>query len=128
MEEEIIALLDSVESSQKKLAEENEILGRKKGEVAKKKSKIEDERKVSEEEFNNLSAKRKQFITNIDKGVLSKYERVLHSKSGLAVVPVAGSSCGGCNMNLPPQVINEVKLMHDLRFCENCTRILYSND
>ena len=34
-------------------------------------------------------------------------------------------ACGGCNMNLPPQVINEIMMKKNLIFCESCARILY---
>ena len=52
-------------------------------------------------------------------------EKILQNKQGLAVVPVQVSSCGGCFMNVPAQVINEMKKHENLVFCEMCARILY---
>jgi predicted nucleic acid-binding Zn-ribbon protein len=44
---------------------------------------------------------------------------------GLAVVPVKDAVCHGCNVNLPPQLYNELFRCDSLRFCPNCQRIIY---
>ncbi len=126
LEEEIIMLLDRVDEIKKKVAKEKEILDGEKKKVDEEKEKIDLQRKAAEAEYNDLSGKRKEFASGIDKGVLAKYERILHKKDGLAMVPVVGGACGGCNMNLPPQVINEAQMKKTLTFCGNCARILYS--
>lgn len=126
LEEEIIGLLDQIDEVRKNIAKEKEILGGEEKKAAEENRKIDAEKKQNEAEFNDLSSKRKNFAEKIEKNVLSKYERILHNREGLALVPVVGGACGGCNMNLPPQVINEAKLKSDLTFCGNCARILYS--
>ena len=125
LEDEIISLLDGVDEIKKKVSKEKEILENEKGKVRDEKKKIEDEKKTNEAEFNDLSNKRKEFVEKLDKNILSKYERILYNRDGLAMVPIIGGACGGCNMNLPPQVINEAKLKKDFTFCGNCARILY---
>jgi len=128
LEEEIINLLDQVEEIKKSVAKEREVLEveKKKSEI--EKNKIEEEKKAAEEKFNDLNNKRKEFAGKIDKNILAKYERILHKKDGLALVPIVSDSCGGCNMNLPPQVINEARLTKGLTVCGNCARILYAKD
>ena len=126
LEEEIINLLDQVDGIKKNVAKEKETLEKEKRETQEEKKKIDDEKKTNESEFNDLSNKRRTFAEKIDKGVLSKYERILHNKDGLALVPIISDACGGCNMNLPPQVVNEANLKKDLTFCGNCARILYT--
>jgi len=54
--------------------------------------------------------------------------RILENKQGLALVPVVGSSCGGCHMNVTPQQRNAIKMNEELVFCEMCARILYLED
>jgi len=125
LEDEIIVLLDGVDEIKEKVSKEKEILEHEKGKVQDEKKKMEDEKKINEAEFNDLNNKRKEFVQKLDKNILSKYERILHNRDGLAMVPVIGGSCGGCNMNLPPQVINEAKLKKECIFCGNCARILY---
>ena len=67
-------------------------------------------------------------VQKVEKEFLVKYERLIKSKEALAMVSIEGDACGGCNINLPPQVINEVKLKQDLIFCGSCARILYSEE
>jgi len=46
----------------------------------------------------------------------------------LALVPVEGTSCGGCHRVFPPQVINEVQIQDKVVRCEFCARLLYWPD
>ncbi|MBL7155611.1 MAG: hypothetical protein ISS90_00525 [Candidatus Omnitrophica bacterium] len=128
LEEEIIILLDETDEIQKKISKEREIFEGEKKKAREEKTKLQDEKKTNEAEYNDLNNKRKEFVTGIDKKILAKYERILKKWDGLAMVPVVSGTCGGCNMNLPPQVINEAELRKDLIFCGNCSRILYSKE
>jgi len=89
------------------------------------KKKIEASSGEMEAALRKLSAERETLAQKVDKEYLSKYERILHSKDGLAMVSVEHDACGGCNINLPPQVINEIRMKEELIFCQSCARILY---
>lgn len=128
LEEGIINLLDEADAVEKEIADNKKIYEQEKSRIEAEKNKVEQEKSQLEAELKNIEAQRSEFVKNIHKNILSKYERILHAKDGLALVPVVEDACGGCNMNLPPQVINEVKLKNDLIFCGNCSRILYSKD
>ena len=125
LEEEIIAILDQTEELQKKIADEKKLVETEKNKVAEEKKKLEAEKAANQKGLDDLSLKRREFVVKVNKSILSKYERILENKDGLALVPVVGEKCGGCNMNLPPQVANEAKLKKDFTFCGNCSRILY---
>ena len=125
LEDGIISVLEGIDKAQKIVEQEKKILDAEGSKSGEEKKKIESEKTAAQAEHEELVKKREEFAKDLDKTILSKYERVLAGKGGVAVVPVVGDACGGCNMNLPPQVINEVKLMVDLRFCENCARILF---
>jgi len=128
LEEEIINLLDGVDEIKKNIAKERETLEAEKVKTQQEKKRIEEEKKAAEAECAGLNEKRAEFTGKVDKNILSKYERILHKKDGLAMVPIVSDCCGGCNMNLPPQVINEAKLKKDLTVCGNCARILYAKE
>jgi len=70
----------------------------------------------------------KQIVPEIDKKILASYERILKGKDGMALAAVHDYSCQGCFINLPPQVINEIKKHDHLVICESCARILYLED
>ena len=75
--------------------------------------------------LSQLNAQRKQIIPEIDPKMLQEYEKILHSRDGLAIVTVKNNSCGGCHMLVPPQVINLIKMYEHIITCEVCNRILY---
>lgn len=92
------------------------------------KKKVEDRIKEIDDRLLQLDAQRKQAISGVDSKILSQYERILSSRDGLAIVLVKGNSCGGCNMFVPPQVINLIKMYEHIITCEMCNRILYIDE
>ena len=125
IEEEIIKIFDQVDSENQKIAKEKEFL---KGEEAKlngEKKKVDGETGRIKSEVDALKNQRALLVEKVDKSILAKYERILKSKDGLAVVSVAGDSCQGCFRILPPQVIHEIRMKKELVFCGNCARIIY---
>ncbi len=75
-----------------------------------------------------LEAERQRILPGIDKKILADYERVLKSREGLAIVCVNGDMCGGCNMRVPPQVVNMIRMYQSIQTCEVCNRILICED
>ena len=128
LEEEIIAMLDEVDGIQKEVSRERDVVEEKKKKFDGSKKSIENEKNTNETEHNAFNDKRKVFVEKVDKNILAKYERILHNKDGVAVVPIENEACGGCNINLPPQVVNETKMRSELIFCGNCARILYTKE
>jgi hypothetical protein len=125
IEEVIIKILDDIDVENNKVAKEKEIVKQKESGLASKKKKLSDEADRVKKELGALKAGRADLAAKVEKIVLSKYEKALKNRDGLAVVPVLNESCQGCFRVMPPQVINEIKMMKELIFCENCTRILY---
>ncbi len=93
-----------------------------------KKKEAEDDIKVIEDRLKVLESQKKQAAPAIDPAILARYDLILTHKEGKAIVPVSGSSCGGCFMNVTTQQVNEIKMNEEMVFCELCTRILYVED
>jgi predicted nucleic acid-binding Zn-ribbon protein len=125
LEEEIITILDGVEDKKKDIEGAKATLKEEEGKLNQEKSKVDSEIKEIEAQLGGLKKQREEQAASVDKGMLKKYERILKGKEGFAMVPVKSDACGGCNMNLPPQVINEIMKKKYLVFCESCARILY---
>ena len=125
LEDEIIAILDEVDEGKKKIDQAKAELKEKENKLNSDKKKMEDELKDIESKLSQLEANRTEEADKVDKNTLSKYERILYGKDGLAMAPVVDEACGGCHLNLPPQVINEIRMSKDMIFCESCARILY---
>ncbi len=119
---EIMVKLDklkvNIEAEKKKLQEEEKLFN---GEKAKVQMRV----KEIDEKNAQLDGQRRQIIPGIDKNIISQYERVLASRNGLAITTAKNNSCQGCNMYVPPQVINLIKMYEKIITCEMCNRILY---
>ena len=118
IEEDVIKILDELEEKSKELKEVQEKLQEEENRIKKEISKIE-------AEIKNLEDKRNILASQVDKNVLKRYEYLLQHRGGLAIVPLRNGSCGGCFMNLPPEITNKVKQYKDLVQCEMCARLLY---
>lgn len=76
-------------------------------------------------ELEALGKRRGSYIGEIPQETLKRYENIKDNKGGLAVVNIDGNSCGGCHINVTPQLISEAMRDEELVICENCGRIIY---
>ena len=126
IEEQILLLYDEGDTVSAAIAKEKEFLVQEEKKYLSEKKSIDDSIKETEDKVTVLQSTRNQIAPEVDKGTLVRYERILENKEGTAIVPVVkGPSCGGCFMNVPDQVINEMKMYDRLIFCEMCARIIY---
>ncbi len=128
LEEEILIIFDKIEIAEKELAEEKKNFEEEKKRAGAEKKKIDSEKAAIEGKLSEYEEKRKTITPLIDKKILSRYERILHNKDGIALVPTKGENCGGCFVNLPPQVINEIRAHEKIIYCERCARMLFSQE
>lgn len=59
---------------------------------------------------------------------VKRYEALRERRQGLAVVEARDGSCLGCNMNLPPQIYNNLYKQIELITCPHCQRVLFLRD
>jgi uncharacterized protein len=76
-------------------------------------------------ELAQLQSDRAELAKAVDDNARVRYERLLKQKGDKAIVGVAHSVCGGCHMQLPPQVIISCQSESEPVLCPNCGRILY---
>ena len=128
VEEKILILYDEGDGVTANINKEKNFLAQEEKQYLSEKKIVDDAIKEIEETVKILDMKRSQIFPDIEKTYLGRYERILENKKGLAIVPVKGNSCGGCFMNVPDQVINEIHMHDRLVLCEMCARILYLED
>jgi predicted nucleic acid-binding Zn-ribbon protein len=125
LEEEIIKGLEEIDSLDKELNKEKNLLEEERKKMEGEIARVEKEIAELKEKIKGLENSRGEFTSKIDPPLLARYERLLVNKNGRALAQIIKDSCSGCNMGLPPQVINEVTLGEKIVTCENCMRILY---
>ena len=128
LEEEIINIFDDIEKAKVKCEEEKKVFEEEQQKVEKEKQVIKEGESKLTTRLNELGSKRKEFSAGIVSDVLEVYQRILEKRGRVALAMVKEEFCGGCNMHLRPQIINDAKLQKNLVFCENCGRMLYAED
>jgi uncharacterized protein len=125
LEEEIINLMDNIDHAKAGLEDEKQ-------KFSQESENIDSKIKVVEKQISDINAKiselnktRQELLPAIDAKLLQEYERVLIARNGQALADVVNGACGGCYMQLPPQIINEIKMRQHIIRCENCQRMLY---
>jgi uncharacterized protein len=125
IEEKILISFEDSDKINAQIKQENSKLKDEEGIFLGLKKSIEMRIQEINSRLSQLEAQRKQVIPDIEPKMLMEYERILHSRDGLAIVAVKDNSCGGCHMLVPPQVINLIKMYEHIITCEVCNRILY---
>ncbi len=128
LEEKILVSYDETDVIHAEIVKEKTAVAGQEKQYLERKRIIEDEIAVTQDRVHVLESQKKQVLPEVDKNCLIRYEKILTHKNGLAIVPVQGSSCGGCFMNVTPQKINSIKMHDQLTECEMCQRILYIED
>lgn len=124
-EEELTLLMEQSELIQNKIEE----LGKR---CAEMESQLEEDAKRVAQESAKLEAD-KQKITKVreaqakkvDVKYLNRYEMLRSKRNGLAVTGVTRGVCRGCNMNIPPQMFNQLLKEQELLTCPTCNRMMY---
>lgn len=128
LEDGILKLMEEIDSAGSKVREEKDRFAEKSKELDAEVKAIEERVKEIEAIVTELKNKREQITPSINPRTLKDYERTLAGKKGLALVEVVNDACGGCNMLMPPQVINEIRMKDKIVFCESCRCMLYIKD
>ncbi len=128
IEDKILVLFDDADRVRKELEQEKSRLQGEEKLMSEDTGKILSREKEISGQLAELDAQRQRMLPDIDKKLFSRYERILSSRDGLAIVGVQNNSCMGCNMFVPPQVINLIRGYESPVTCEVCNRILFIDD
>jgi uncharacterized protein len=125
IEDEILVLMEKIDSATMAIAtaEKNSVEEEKK--ITEGQQELESALAKIEAELKATEQKKKELAGSLDPSVAGRYQRLLLSTAGNAVVEVRGESCSGCYMSIPPQVFVNVKKNENITTCPQCGRILY---
>jgi len=69
-----------------------------------------------------------QELTELEALVPESYQRRVNrffDRGRKGVVPVRGSSCSGCNIQISRSIQSALKREHEIQICDQCGRILF---
>ena len=124
-EELLISNLEEKETLEKNINENEASLEELKTDLDVRRNKLDEALSETADEKAALENSRKKQITEIDDNTMQVYNKVISARSGIAVVPLSGNSCGGCGAALPLQMVSEIRA-GDLHNCQSCGRFVYN--
>jgi uncharacterized protein len=125
IETDVLKSMEESEAMAKDIEKEKGVVALEEKAYLAEKEKVDQANAQVQIKVDGLGGERKQAMEGIEGHTLRLYERIVENRDGLALVPIIGSSCGGCFMNTPPQVVNKIKMYDELVRCEMCARLLY---
>ncbi len=127
IEDAQIVLMEQAEAVQKEVVRATTEAAAAKKLVDEQIGKLDQREENLKQELAELQGSRAQVASAVDESTRNRYERIFKSKGENVVVGVEHSSCGGCHMKLPAQVMVSCQSQSEIVTCPNCGRILYFN-
>lgn len=125
LEDEMIACLDQMDGVEQDINTKSKALTDFKDQVASEKASILSDTEQSRERLAQLETEQEAVSQKVDPDLMQKYVAVKAMVRNTALAAVKNAVCQGCNLNIPPQLFNELQRFENLTFCPHCQRIIY---
>lgn len=123
-QEEVAKLVEAVETAKKSIAQHEADFAALKEHVAAEEKAANDKIAELQGQIAEERKLREVAAARVRPDVLKKYSAI-RMRRGLAMAPVKNGTCQGCNMNIPPQLFNQLQRGDTIEICGTCNRIIY---
>ena len=128
LEDQELTLLEDIEKL-------NAIVELREAKLAEREAHVKDDLDMLDERMSKIGGKidklkvdRDELMNGIEKSWLSRYTRIIQNRKDFALVPVEdATNCGGCHMQIPPQLVHDARKGNSMVPCSYCGRLLYWN-
>lgn len=125
IEEQILVLMERIEAKQQEAKQAKAQAAEAERLFTQEKQRLEASASGLLSELAQLEQKQGELAAKLDRRLLDRYNKLKATRKDLALAPVRNGTCSGCRLQLPPQLVAEVKRSEDLQTCSYCQRILY---
>jgi predicted nucleic acid-binding Zn-ribbon protein len=125
IEEKILLCMEKIEQLQRTAKEAQEKLGAIEKTFTQEKQALDGLERTLSAELADLEAQQQARSAHVEKGLLSRYNTIKAARKDQPLAEIKEGICSGCRLQLPPQLITEVKRSQDLHTCPYCRRMLY---
>ncbi len=125
IEENVLEMMERVEQNEQAIKELEEQAKEAQNAFDVEKARLETHFANLANELADLDRQQKTLADMVEKPLLARYTRLKTMRKGYAVAQLRNGACGGCQLQLPPQLVAEVKRGDELMDCSYCHRILY---
>lgn len=125
IEDKILERMVAAEELDARVKKAEKTLAAERTEVEKEKAEATARTRVDQEKLDRLQRERDEYRRKLPSDVVQNYDGIARTRKGIAVSEVREGTCMECRVRLRPQAYQEAKTNDRIRYCENCTRILY---
>ncbi len=125
LEESLLEVLEKVEQNENEQKALQDRVGEIEQSFAQAKGNLDSEISSLDQELSSLEHDHNELTSEVDRALLTRYLKLKSLRKGFAVAKVQDGACLGCRLQLPPQLVAEVKRADELLNCSYCHRILY---
>ncbi len=125
IEDKILGCMEKIEELQRTSKEAQEKVKVAEKSFAQEKQVLDELEQKLTRELAELEAQQRDRAAHVDKSLLDRYTKLKAARKDHALASVQGGICSGCRLQIPPQLIAEVKRSQDLHACPYCHRMLY---
>jgi predicted nucleic acid-binding Zn-ribbon protein len=125
IEDEIISGLDQIDHMRTEVRKKEKDFETRRSQYEKEKKKAEIDLSQLDHDLHDTEKRADALRKQIRDELLKRYETIKGRRNGIAVALAWKEVCGGCHMNIPPQMYIDLQRSADLLSCPNCNRIIY---
>ena len=126
LEDSQLAKYDEIEAASTEVKERQGKLSDQESRIQGELDELDERKNYIESEIESIRSERASLAEGVDHEWLHRYEMVLKSKKNSALVPISKNCvCGGCHMQIPPQLRQDAKRQEEIVSCTYCGRMLY---
>jgi hypothetical protein len=82
-------------------------------------------RAMSEVELADIERELRFVQRQLGESAMNRFKKLWTSRKPIAVVPMEGNACSACHGDLRPSLVQLVRTVEELQFCDHCRRLLY---
>ena len=125
IEDKVLACMEKIEQRQVAAKEAQEKVRIAEQAFNKEKQVLDEmDRKLSSE-LAELESQQRERSAKVEPALLARYAKLKASRKDQPLAAIQRGMCAGCRLQIPPQLIAEVKRSQDLHTCPYCHRMLY---
>lgn len=125
IEEKILLAMEQIEQTQRTIIGAQGQLKESEALFLKEKAMLDEKDRILAAELADLEVKQKQLSGKVEMVLLARYTKLKTTRKDQALALIKNGICVGCRLQLPPQLVSQVKRGDEVHTCPYCYRMLY---
>jgi len=129
IEDEMIQCLDRMDELESIIEKKDNDYLNLSRQIILEKEAVQKKEATGRKKLEDINKQNNEIAALINPELLEKFFKVKSlNKNNVAIAAVENAICSGCNLNVPPQMYNELQRFDSLQFCPFCHRMIYCKD